>query len=61
MLFTDPSPLDYQEWGRRIARLEQDAGIVDHGLPERDDDYLMDAAEFRAEQARDDALMGDNW
>ena len=34
-----------------IARLEQDAGIVDHGLPERDDD--MDAAEFRAEQARD--------
>ena len=61
MLFTDPSPLDYQEWGRRIARLEQDAGIVDHGLPERDDDYLMDAAEFRAEQARDDALMGDDW
>lgn len=60
MLFTDPSPLDYQEWGRRIARLEQDAGIVDHGLPERDDDYLMDAAEFRAEQARDDALMGDD-
>ena len=36
-----------------IARLEQDAGIVDHGLPERDDDYEMDAAEFRAEQARD--------
>ena len=53
MTLTDPSPLDYQEWGRRIARLEQDAGIVDHGLPERDDDYLMDAAEFRAEQARD--------
>lgn len=44
-----------------IARLEQDAGIVDHGLPERDDDYEMDAAEFRAEQARDDALMGDDW
>ena len=53
MTLTDPSPLDYQEWGRRIARLEQDAGIVDHGLPERDDDYDMDAAEFRAEQARD--------
>ena len=51
MTLTDPSPLDYQEWGRRIARLEQDAGIVDHGLPERDDD--MDAEEFRAEQARD--------
>ena len=51
MTITDNSPRDYQEWGRRIARLEQDAGIVDHGLPERDDD--MDAAEFRAEQARD--------
>ena len=24
------------------------------------DDYLMDVAEFRAEQARDDALM-DDW
>ena len=53
MTLIDPSPLDYQEWGRGIARLEQDAGIVDHGLPERDDDYDMDAEEFRAEQARD--------
>ena len=61
MTFTDPSPLDYQEWGRRIARLEQDAGIVDHGLPERDDDYDMDAAEFRAEHDRDMDLMGDDW
>ncbi|WP_259885176.1 hypothetical protein [Brachybacterium muris] len=43
-----------------IARLEQDAGIVDHGLPERDDDYEMDAAEFRAEHDRDMDLMGDD-
>ena len=58
MTTIDNSPRDYQEWGRRIARLEQDAGIVDHGLPERDDD--MDAEEFRAEQARDMDLMGDD-
>ena len=59
MTYIDPSPYDYQEWGRRIARLEQDAGVVDHGLPDRDDDYEMDTAEYRAECARDNALMED--
>ena len=58
MTLTDPSPLDYQEWGRRIARLEQDAGVVDHQLPIRRHD--MDYEEFLNEQCADDRLMEDD-
>lgn len=50
---------DYIEAGRRQARWEQDAGLVDHGLPDRDDD--MDAVEWEAECARDRELMEADW